>query len=82
MMVSAPSLNTTNSPGSGVFSHICDDCVSVVCGHKVLDLARRGYLEVVPADEMRSKIVLGSVGARGALSIPVDSVLCSSGHVV
>jgi hypothetical protein len=62
--------------------HICNDRVSIVRGHKVLDLARRRMAEFVASDEVRRKVELGCVGARGAISIPIDSVLCSSGHVV
>jgi hypothetical protein len=61
-------------------SHICNDCVSIVRGHKVLDLARRSGLEVVSADEVRRKIELGRVGARPAIGSAVDFLLCSSSH--
>lgn len=66
----------------GGLSYIGNDCVTIVRGDKVLDLAGRGYAEVVPADEMRSKIELGRVGARGAVGLPIDSVLSNSCHVV
>lgn len=63
-------------------SYIGNDCVTIVRSDKVLHLAGRGYAEVVTADEMRSQVELGGVGARGAVGIPIDSGLSSSCHVV
>jgi hypothetical protein len=77
----APCQSTSNSSIHG-FPHICNDRVSIVRRHKVLDLARRRMAEFVASDKVRRKVELGCVRARGAISIPIDSVLCSSGHVV
>ena len=68
---------------AGGCPYICNDRVTVVCRDKVLDLARRGGVEMVPADKVRSEVVFGGSGARVAISRPVGSVVCnSSGHVV
>jgi hypothetical protein len=72
----------TSNARSKPLPYICDDRVSIVRRHKVLDLARRRMAEFVPSDKVRRKIELGCVRARGAIGIPVSSVLCSAGHVV
>jgi hypothetical protein len=41
-------------------SYRCDDGVSIVSGHKVLDLAWGCYVQAIPADKMRRKVVFGS----------------------
>lgn len=46
---------------SRVETYVCDDGVTVVLGHKVLDLARRGIRQAVAADKVRSNAVLLSV---------------------
>jgi hypothetical protein len=43
-------------------THIGDDRVTIVGGHKVLYGTRRGILQLVTADEVVCEVVLGGVG--------------------
>jgi hypothetical protein len=79
--MSARNCPAASTAASGA-SHIGDNGVSIVRGDKVLDLARRRGCEVVAADEVRRKIELGRIGARGAIGRAIDFLLCSSSHVV
>lgn len=42
-------------------AYVGDDRVSIVCGHKVFDLAGRSYAQVVASDEVRRDVVFGRV---------------------
>ena len=65
-----------------VSAHIRDDGVPVVGGHKFLDLARGGGLEVAAADEVGGQVVLGGCGARGAIGMSIGTRFFCSGHCV
>lgn len=60
-----------------VCSHICDDRVAAVRGHKILDFGRRRSSQVVAADEMRREIAFCRVAARCAIHFHAVG-----GHVV
>lgn len=79
--VSTRTLDASNATPGGV-PYIGNDRVSVVRRDKVLDLARRRGVEMVPADKVRSEAVYRRVGAPVAISRPIGSVVRSSGHVV
>ena len=56
--------------------------MTIVGGHKVLDLARLCDLEMAAADEVLGQIVLGSSGARGAVGRAIGARLLWPGHGV
>jgi hypothetical protein len=58
-------------------AYLCDYCVTIVSGHKVLDLAGSGGLEVVTSNEVRCKVKFG--GIRGWAAICV-SAICAIAH--
>ena len=64
-------------------THLCDDGVAIVGGHKVLDLSRLRSAEMAAADEMRRQVELGCEGARLAVGGgAIGTWNLGSGHCV